>query len=287
MVEFAWRSWRAADGSELMARDYAGPAERAPVVCLHGLTRNSRDFEQVAPWIARHGRRVLVPDVRGRGRSAYAADTAAYQAPVYAADFLAMLDALELQRVVLVGTSMGGLIGMAVAQAAPDRLAGVALNDIGPELAPAGLARIASYAGLSSDAATWAEAAEYARTRNGAAFPDYGEVDWAAFARRLFREEAGRPVLDYDLRIMEPFRQAADQPAPDLWPLFDKLAAGGRPLLLIRGEHSDLLTPETAAAMRARAPQMQFVEVPGVGHAPMLTEPAAQAALAAFIEVAG
>ena len=283
MVEFAWRSWRAQDGAQLMARDYPGPADRTPVVCLHGLTRNSRDFEAVAPWIARQGRRVIAPDVRGRGRSAYA-DPGSYQAPVYAADFAAMLDALGLSKVVLIGTSMGGLIGMAVAGSAPERLAGVVLNDIGPEIAPPGLARIASYAGLPSEAADWSEAAAYARARNASAFPDYDDDAWAAFARRLFREEGGKPVLDYDLRIMEPFREAASQPPPDLWPYFDRLAADGRPLLLIRGQHSDLLTPETAAAMRARAPQMAYVEIPGVGHAPMLTEPAAQAALAAFLE---
>ena len=289
MVEFAWRTWRGADGARLMARDYHTVADggRAPVICLHGLTRNSRDFEAVAPWIATLGRRVLVPDVRGRGRSAYADDPAVYQPAAYAADVIALIDALDLPRVVVVGTSMGGLIAMALASIVPDRLAGVALNDVGPELAPQGLARIAGYAGASPDVADWPAAAGYARAVNGVAFPDYEEADWMAFARRIFREEGGRPVLDYDPRIMEPFRQAADAPGPNLWPLFDKLAALGAPLLLVRGGLSDLLTAETAAAMCARAPQMDYVEVPNVGHAPMLTEPPARAAIEALLARVG
>jgi len=287
MAEFEWRSWLALDGAELMARDYPGPAEGTPVLCLHGLTRNSRDFEAVAPWIAAQGRRVLAADVRGRGRSAYAPDPAAYQPAVYAADVLAMLDALAVPRVVLVGTSMGGLIAMLLAVAAPDRLAAVALNDVGPVLDPTGLARIANRGGMLPEVRDWADAAAYARAVNGLAFPDYAEADWAAYARRLFREEGGRPVLDYDPRIMEPFRETAAQPAPDLWPYFDKLAEDGRPLLLVRGALSDLLSAETAAAMRVRAPQMAYAEVPRVGHAPMLTEPAAQSALAAFLATAG
>ena len=281
MADFAWRTWRGADGARLMARDYPTVAEvgRAPAICLHGLTRNSRDFEVVAPWIARLGRRVLAPDVRGRGRSAYAANPAAYQPATYAADVLSLIDALDFARVVVVGTSMGGLIAMMLASIAPERLAGVVLNDIGPELSPTGLARIASYAGVSPDVADWPAAAAYAKAINGVAFPNYGDADWAAFARRIFREEGGRPVLDYDPRITEPFRQAAGQPAPDLWPLFDKLAALDVPLLLVRGALSDLLGADVAAAMRARAPQMAYVEVPNVGHAPMLSEAPARAAI--------
>lgn len=284
MTEFAWRFWRAADGAALAARDYPAAAgeARLPVICLHGLTRNSRDFEAVAPWIAGQARRVLAPDVRGRGRSAASADPASYQPAVYAADLLALMDALGVARAHIVGTSMGGLIAMALAAFAPERLAGAVLNDIGPEIAPDGLARIASYAGQGAEVGSWEEAAAYAWRTNAAAFPDYAEADWRAFAGRLFREEAGRPVLDYDPAIMAPMREA-EGPAPDLWPLFEALAGGGRPLLLVRGQTSDLLTPATAQAMGARAPQMVYAEVAGVGHAPMLTEPEARAALAEFL----
>jgi pimeloyl-ACP methyl ester carboxylesterase len=290
MSDFAWVNWRAADGTALAARDYppagggAGDA-RAPLVCLHGLTRNSRDFESVAPWLAAQGRRVLAPDVRGRGRSAYAADPQSYQPATYAADVLALLDALAVPRVIMVGTSMGGLVAMVLAALAPERLAGAVLNDVGPQLSATGLARIASYAGQAPAVADWADAAAYARATNGQAFPGLAPEAWDAFARRLFRDEAGRPALDYDPAIMAPIRAAAEAgaPAPDLWPLFDALSAGGRPLLLVRGASSDVLEAEAAAAMRARAPALDYAEVPGVGHAPMLTEPDAQAALAAFL----
>lgn len=285
MTEFAWRAWRAADDVALAARDYpaAEGEARLPVVCLHGLTRNSRDFEAVAPWIAGQGRRVLAPDVRGRGRSARAADPASYQPAVYAADLLALMDALGVSRVHVVGTSMGGLIAMTLAALAPERLAGAVLNDVGPELSPVGLARIGGYAGQSADLASWDEAAAYARSINETAFPHYSDADWLAFARRLFREESGRLALDYDPAIMAPMRAPQGTPAPDLWPLFDALAAGRRPLALVRGAASDLLTPETAEVMRQRAPQMTWAEVPGVGHAPMLTEPEARAAIADFL----
>jgi pimeloyl-ACP methyl ester carboxylesterase len=284
MTDFAWRAWRAADGLALAARDYPGAKgeARLAVVCLHGLTRNSADFEAVAPWIAASGRRVLAPDVRGRGRSAWASDPTSYQPAVYVADLLALLDALGIARVLLVGTSMGGLIAMTLAALAPERLAGVVLNDVGPELAPAGLARIVAYTGKSPEVADWDAAAAYVRKLNSVVFPDYGDADWRAAARRAFVEEGGRLRLHYDPAIAPP----APQPGaarPDLWPLFDQLVAGGRPLLLIRGATSDLLAAETAAAMRARAPAMTFAEVPRVGHAPMLTEPEAQAAIAAFL----
>ncbi|MDB5446822.1 MAG: alpha/beta hydrolase fold protein [Phenylobacterium sp.] len=289
MSDFAWVSWRAADGTPLMARDYpaagGGGEARTPILCLHGLTRSSRDFEAVAPWIAGQGRRVLAADIRGRGRSGYAADPASYQPVTYAADMVALLDTLEIAQAIVIGTSMGGLVAMMLAAIAPPKLAGAVLNDVGPQLSAAGLARIASYAGEPPPVADWPAAAAYARTTNGAAFPAYGEQDWQAFARRLFREAGGAPTLDYDPRIMAPIREAAAAggPQPDLWPLFDLLAAGGRPLLLVRGARSDVLEADGAAAMRARAPAMAYAEVANVGHAPMLTEPEAKAAIAGFL----
>lgn len=284
MINFVEHSWTTPDGLRLSARDYAGAPGKArlPVICLHGLTRNARDFEAAAPAIAALGRRVLALDMRGRGRSAYDPDPMGYVAPTYAADVIGWARALGVGRAVFVGTSMGGLITMALAAAAPALVGPTVLNDIGPEIAPTGLARIAAYAGAGESAANWAEAAAYARQINAVAFPAYGEADWEVFARRLFREQDGRLALDYDPAIAVALKAGNGQPAPDLWPLFDRLAAG-RPLLLIRGKLSDLLTADIRDRMRARAPHMAICDVDGVGHAPTLGEPDAARALTDFL----
>ena len=283
---FTDRRWTS-DELSLYARDYAGAEGAAllPVIAIHGLTRNSADFGTVAPLIAATGRRVLALDVRGRGRSDRAADPMTYQPPVYAKDVLALLDQAGVGRAVFLGTSMGGLITMALTAMAPDRVAAAILNDIGPEVAPEGLARIASYTGQTVEIRSWDDAADYARRTNGAALPHYGPDDWLAFARRVFREGPdGVPVLDYDPDITVPMRAAGkDALVPDLWPAFRHLAEG-RKLLLVRGATSDLLSPDIAGRMRDAAPHMNFVEVPGVGHAPMLDEPAARDAILDFLE---
>ena len=282
---FTDRRWTS-DELSLYARDYAGAegAARLPVIAIHGLTRNSADFGTVAPLIAATGRRVLALDVRGRGRSDRAADPMTYQPPVYAKDVLALLDQAGVGRAVFLGTSMGGLITMAATAMAPDRVAAAILNDIGPEVAPEGLARIASYTGQTVEIRSWDDAADYARRTNGAALPHYGPDDWLAFARRVFREGPdGVPVLDYDPDITVPMRAAGkDALVPDLWPAFRNLAEG-RKLLLVRGATSDLLSSDIAGRMREAAPEMKFVEVPGVGHAPMLDEPAARDAILDFL----
>ncbi len=282
---FTDRRWTS-DELSLYARDYAGaegPA-RLPVIAIHGLTRNSADFGTIAPLIAATGRRVLALDVRGRGRSDRAADPMTYQPPVYAKDVLALLDQAGIGRAVFLGTSMGGLITMALTAAAPERVAAAILNDIGPEVAPEGLARIAAYTGQKVEIRNWQDAADYARSTNGAALPHYGPDDWMAFARRVFREGPdGAPVLDYDPDITVPMRAAGkDALVPDLWPAFRHLAQG-RKLMLVRGATSDLLSPDIAGRMREAAPHMKFVEVPGVGHAPMLDEPAARDAILGFL----
>jgi pimeloyl-ACP methyl ester carboxylesterase len=293
---WADRFWSAPgpEGLRLHARDYpgaSGPA-RTPVICLHGLTRNARDFEHLAPRIAAKGRRVLALDVRGRGRSAWDPQPMRYVPATYAGDVLALIDALGIARAVFIGTSMGGLITMTVAAFRPQAVAAAVLNDIGPELAPEGIKRITGYAGQAIDVTTWDQAADYARERNAVAFPEYNPDQWMAFARRLFTEKDGRPALDYDPDIAvalkpppppEPGQEPP--PPPDLWPLFKGLAAG-RPLLTIRGALSDLLSADIAARMRDAAPQMAYAEVKGVGHAPMLDEPEALAAIDALLETA-
>ncbi|MEQ7153655.1 alpha/beta fold hydrolase [Brevundimonas aurifodinae] len=283
---FSERRWTASDGLSLFARDYAGsdgPA-RLPVIAIHGLTRNSADFEHIAGLIARSGRRVLALDVRGRGRSDRAGDPMTYQPPVYAKDVLALLEAAGIERAVFLGTSMGGLITMAVTALKSRVVAAAILNDIGPEVAPEGLARIAAYSGKPVETPTWAAAAAYAREINGVAFPHYGDADWDAFARRTFREGTeGAPVLNYDPDIAVPIKAAgAKALAPNLWPYFRRLARK-RPTLLIRGATSDLLSAAIAEKMQKAAPTMHYAQVAGVGHAPMLDEPEAKAAIFEFL----
>ncbi|WP_029417478.1 alpha/beta fold hydrolase [Brevundimonas bacteroides] len=283
---YAERRWTSSDGLSLYARDYGGGdgPVRLPVVAIHGLTRNSADFEHIAGLIARSGRRVLAVDVRGRGKSDRATDPMTYQPPVYARDVLELLDAAGIARAVFLGTSMGGLITMAVTALRSRVVAAAILNDIGPEVDKAGLARIAAYSGKPVDTPTWAAAAAYVREINAVAFPHYTDADWDAFARRVFREGTeGTPVLDYDPDIAVPIKAAgAKALVPNLWPYFRRLARK-RPTLLIRGETSDLLSAEIAARMQKAAPSMRYVEVPGVGHAPMLDEPEAKSEIFEFL----
>ena len=283
---FAERRWTSADGLSLYARDYApasGPA-KLPVIAIHGLTRNSADFEVIAPLIAQSGRRVLAIDIRGRGRSDRAPDPMTYQPATYAQDVLALLNQTGIERAVFLGTSMGGLITMALAAIRSKVIAAAIVNDVGPEVAKEGLARIAAYSGQPVDTPTWADAAAYARKINAVALPHYGDADWTAFARRTFVEgPEGAPILNYDPDIAVPIRAAgAKALVPNLWPMFGRLARG-RPVLLVRGQTSDLLSEKIAARMRKRAPKMDYVEVPGVGHAPMLDEPEARAAIFPFL----
>lgn len=283
---FADRRWTAPDGLSLYARDYpaaSGPA-KLPVIAIHGLTRNSADFGAIAPLIAQSGRRVLALDVRGRGLSDRAPDPMTYQPLNYAHDVLALMEQAGIARAVFLGTSMGGLITMALTAIRSKVVAAAILNDIGPEVAKEGLARIAAYSGQPVETPTWAEAAAYVKLHNAVAFPHYADADWDAFARRVFRiGSEGSPELDYDPDIAVPIRAAgAKALVPNLWPMFGRLAKA-RPVLLVRGQTSDLLSEKIAAKMRKRAPKMDYVEVPGVGHAPMLDEPEAKAAIFPFL----
>lgn len=278
---------RTADGLGLFVRDLApeAPAQGdvdlgVPVLCLHGLTRNSRDFDLVAPRIAALGRRVLVMDVRGRGRSDWDPQPARYQPMTYAQDALAALDALGIARAVWLGTSMGGLITMAAAAMAPGRLAGAVLNDIGPVIDPAGLRRIADYVGKGGPQASWADAAAAVQAINGAAFPRADAAFWLTMAQRTYRARAdGRLEADYDPAIAAPMNP--DAPPPDLQPLFAALAP--IPTLVVRGALSDILSRDGVAAMRALKPDVGVAEVPAVGHAPTLEEPSAWLPIVDFL----
>ncbi len=285
MSNFVDLTYPGAGGLELYARDYAasgGPARR-PVICIHGLTRNSSDFEDVAPWIAAQGRRVIAVDIRGRGRSARDPKPKRYNPSVYASDMLALLDQERIERAVFIGTSMGGIITMALALKRLRAICAAVLNDVGPVISMAGLQRIAGYVGQGRPVETWADAAAYIQSINGVAFPDYAPEDWMAFARRTFREDGGKLVTNYDPLISAAFRGKKLKPTSLIAKFLFRRLARNRPTLLIRGSNSDIVGPKEAQYMREAAPTMQYAEVPGRGHAPMLTEPAAQAALASFL----
>ncbi|WP_310468159.1 alpha/beta hydrolase [Sphingomonas sp.] len=282
---FTERRWTSRDGLSLYARDYAGAGgeARLPVICLHGLTRNSKDFEGVAPIIAGLGRRVIVPDVRGRGQSDRDPSPANYRPPIYARDVVEMMAALHAPRAVFLGTSMGGLITMTLAALRPNAIAAAILNDVGPAIAPEGVARILGYAGKPVEIRSWDDAADYVRQAYAPSFPAYDAEQWRDLTRRTFRDKNGVPVLDYDPAISAALRKPPGRAARWIAAFLFRRLARGRPLLLIRGELSDLITADLAARMKRTAPHAQSCVVPGVGHAPALTEPAAIDAIAQFL----
>jgi pimeloyl-ACP methyl ester carboxylesterase len=275
------------DGLKLHFRDYPGDAGKPPLLCLPGLTRNARDFAEFAERYSPRFR-ILALAFRGRGLSEYDPIPARYVPPTYAHDVIELLDQLEIPRAIFVGTSLGGLVTMLMAVMAPQRIVATILNDVGPELTVEGLDRIKSYVGKEVRFRSWDEAANVVAANNAHAFENYAHDDWVRLTKRNCREENGEIVFDYDMAIAEPFNAPAPTPQFDMWPLFAALAQ--KPLLVIRGAKSDLLSAAAAEKMRAAAPDMKLAVVPGVGHAPELTEPEAVAAIDGFlaeVETAG
>jgi pimeloyl-ACP methyl ester carboxylesterase len=274
---------RSRDGLALFVRDYApvGPVTGSPVLCLHGLTRNSKDFALVCARVAALGRRAIAMDVRGRGRSDWDANPERYNPLIYAGDALAVLDHLAIPRAVWLGTSMGGLITMMAAASAPERIAGAILNDVGPEMDPAGITRILGYAGKSvGPFESWADAARALEAVQGVAFPGRASIFWLDYAQRCFRQRAdGRLEADYDPAIARSLNPGA--PMPDLWPLFEALRP--IPAMVVRGALSDLLSRPIVMRMQARKPNLEAVEVPGEGHAPTLEEASAWLPIVDFL----
>lgn len=273
------RSWTSSDGLTLHYRDYPGPDGYSgpPILCMHGLTRNSRDFADLAEHLATR-RRVIVPEMRGRGLSDYAPDSETYNPLTYVADVEKLLAEEGIDRFISIGTSMGGLMTMLLAQATPGRIVAAVLNDIGPEINPAGVERISGYVGQGRSYPTWLHAARSLCKVHGAAFPDYDLEQWLEMARRtLVVCQNGRISYDYDMAIAEPFSKPGNAAPPNLWLSFEALR--DVPMVLVRGELSDLLTPETVRQMGVRNPAMRTVTVPRVGHAPTLDEPEARKAI--------
>lgn len=258
---------------------YTDDGAGLPVLCLSGLTRNTRDFDYVTPHL--DDCRLIKFDYRGRGQSDWAEDAMTYTVPVEMGDVLALLDHLRLEKVAILGTSRGGLVALGLAAAAPERILGVAFNDIGPVIEPAGLDVIAGYLGRNPAWKTHAEAAvELPKAMTG--FCNVPASRWLEEVRKLYTETPEGLTITYDPRLRDAVLAAGAQPAPDLWPLFEALT--GKPLAVIRGANSDLLSAQTVAEMKRRAPGLIVAEVPDRAHIPYLDEPEAVAALRIWVE---
>ena len=281
MSAYENRYWWSNDEVRLHCRDYPGPDagadERPPIVCIPGLTRNARDFEDIAERLSPDWRVILV-NLRGRGESGYAKDPMSYVPLTYVQDVEALLAELAIDRYVAFGTSLGGIVTMLLAGTGREKLAGVLLNDVGPEIEPAGLGRIRSYVGRANTWPTWMHAARGVQDANADVYPHYGVEEWLAMAKRLYRlNSSGRIVLDYDMKIAEPFRVPGNEAGPDMWRALDALK--DVPALILRGARSDVLSAATAEKMAARLDRAELVTVPDVGHTPTLMEPEAVAAI--------
>lgn len=288
MSESVWRelSLRRPGGLQLYARRYPRrpggtvTEDRVPVVCIPGLTRNCRDFESLAVHLSATCE-VLTPDLRGRGRSDHDPDWRNYRLDVYVADIMAWLDYLQLSRVVIVGTSLGGLVGMFVGAQYRARLAGLVMNDIGPQFSPVGMMRIASSVGTAAVVSRWEQAEADTRSGYAHVMPDFTSEEWQNFTRQIYHEEApGRIVRDMDPLLGKALRDTS-MPVPDFWGAFAALE--GLPLLVLRGELSDLLDDATLERMRATLPQLQRVTIPRRGHTPTLDEPESRRAIDEYL----
>ncbi|MGC4250790.1 MAG: alpha/beta hydrolase [Sphingobium sp.] len=272
--------WWSPDGLRLHYRDYAGGGDgRPPLLCLPGLTRNARDFEPLAERLAGQWR-LICPDMRGRAESAYAKDPMTYVPLTYLQDIGRLLADLAITRFVAIGTSLGGIITMLVAATHREWLAGALLNDVGPTLEEAGLARIRTYVGIGQSHPSWVHAARALEESNRDVYPAYDLEQWIAMAKRLYRlNSGGRVVLDYDMRVAEPLRlTGGEEAAVDMWPVM--AAFRGIPTTILRGGRSDLLSDATARRMVADIGESaELTVVPNVGHAPALDEPESVAAI--------
>ncbi|MGB5485576.1 alpha/beta fold hydrolase [Parasphingorhabdus sp.] len=281
-MKYADHVYRSADGRlDLYARVYG--TDGPPLLLMHGLTRNSADFEALAGHLA-GTYQLIVPDQRGRGQSGYDPDPNNYTPAIYVQDMFALIDGLKLEKLGLIGTSLGGLMAMMMAAISPQRFSCVILNDIGPAVEASGLNRIQSYVGPRAPFDSWQQAADQCRDVHGDAMAGFEARDWLIFAQRTCTERPdGKICFAYDPAIADGLSgEAGSAVPPDLWTIWDRLSA--LPTLIIRGALSDILSPATVAEMKRRHPDhFSAVEIAGRGHAPMLDEPDALAAIDGFL----
>lgn len=252
-----------------------------PLFCVPGLTRNARDFDLLAPHLAAT-RPVYALDLRGRGESGYAKDAMTYTPLIYVQDVIALVEDLGLTQVIMVGTSLGGLVTMLLNAMRPGLVAGAVLNDVGPDIEAAGLERIRGYVGQAASYPTWVHCARAVSATNAGVYPGWSLQDWLVAVKRSHKlTPEGVIVADYDANIAQPFKLPGGEAGVDLWPAFDALAEV--PTLILRGALSDILGAQTAQKMESRLRAGRLVTVPEVGHAPTLDEPEAVAAIDAFV----
>ncbi|MBB4216799.1 alpha/beta hydrolase [Rhizobium anhuiense] len=287
--DFQERFYTSSDGLRLYARDYrpdeALTGGRLPVICLPGLTRNTRDFHRLALLLSRDRtspRRVIALDSRGRGNSAWDENKANYNLAVEAGDVIAACAALGFERAIFIGTSRGGLILHLIAATRPALLEAVILNDIGPVIEAEGLARIRDYLNNGRQPAEWSEAADILKENHGASFTALAGEDWREMALALYRDVGGRPVADFDPAIADALKSVDfSQPLPDLWEQFESLSR--LPLMLIRGENTSLLSKQTADEMARRHSGLVLHTAAKQGHAPLLHLGSIPAMIQAFL----
>lgn len=271
------------DGISLYVRDYPGPATgaKSPILCLGGLTRNSKDFTGLAKYWSRY-RRVICPDKRGRGRSQYDANWQNYNPQTYVEDVRHILCALGLHEVVVVGTSLGGILGMAMGTALPGFIKALVMNDIGPEVRTDTLADIIDYMKEPPELSSWNEAGKHARAAFGSQIPLPTDADWTRAARLSYIErEDGKIVFDFDPNIVKPILKDETK-VHNLWHFWGAIKR--LPLLVIRGAKSDILDEAQLQKMHDSHPNMKSVLVASLGHAPSMAEPESLSALNAFLE---
>ncbi len=280
-------TWQSADGLRLGGRTYG--SERSaylPLICLPGLTRNSRDFEPVAAHLVPLGFRIITIDSRGRGASEWDPNPANYTPTTELQDALALIDSLGLQHISALGTSRGGILMMLGALVRPDLFQRSILNDIGPRLELDGLLKIKGYVGRDLGEMTWEKAIFALSVSQGLIFPRLDDAGWERYARRLWRDKSGHPVADYDPTLALGLSGLTeDTKLPEAWEGFTALAQNS--VLILRGGLSDILSPETMSEMAARCPTVQLHEIPNEGHAPLLEDAASLERITQFLMSTG
>lgn len=282
-------TWQSADGLTLAGVDWQvtssiSPDPKIPVLCLPGLSRNTRDFNDIATFLHASGHRVIALDYRGRGRSAWDSDWQNYTLPVEAGDIDAAITQLQLDSFAVLGTSRGGLHALTMGlRYLADRMKGIIFNDIGPEIEMSSLHRIAATLGQNMSNPSFEAVAQNLNHALGVQFPEFEPADWMKLARQLASEKDGKVVMDYDPELANQLAGLDDAaPPPDLWPLYEQLA--DRAVLVVRGEKTDLISIATAERMIANHPRAALVTVPGQGHAPVLWERHIHQSVAAFLK---